>query len=171
MIELKPFELNCPLSLFTRVELLSPNALRFFWSIKGGKPLQEMRALGSRKNDLWKKDVFEVFLHLQGLPGYYEINVSPVGDWNIYHLERYRAKLQEIDDISLTDVQCHFQPTKNESSFAIILESKLFQINPVEKAAITSVLEFGNQKYHFANKHGKNLDFHDIENHINLNLI
>lgn len=44
----------------------------------------------ARKDELWKATCFECFLAIQGQPGYWEFNMSPSGDWNIYRMEAYR---------------------------------------------------------------------------------
>jgi hypothetical protein len=44
----------------------------------------------TRKDDLWKTTCFELFLAIKDLPEYWEINLSPSGDWNIYHMDIYR---------------------------------------------------------------------------------
>jgi hypothetical protein len=44
----------------------------------------------SRKNDLWKSTCFEFFLAIRDQPQYWEFNLSPSGDWNVYHMDKYR---------------------------------------------------------------------------------
>jgi hypothetical protein len=44
----------------------------------------------SRKDELWKKTCFEFFLAIKDQPQYREFNMSPSGDWNVYHMEAYR---------------------------------------------------------------------------------
>jgi hypothetical protein len=44
----------------------------------------------SRKDELWKKTCFEFFLAIKDQPQYWEFNMSPSGDWNVYHMEAYR---------------------------------------------------------------------------------
>ena len=43
-----------------------------------------------RKDELWKLTCFEFFLAAKGQPQYWEFNMSPSGDWNIYHMDAYR---------------------------------------------------------------------------------
>src|SRR5215208_6199567 len=43
-----------------------------------------------RMDDLWKSSCFEFFLAIPNQPEYWEFNMSPSGDWNIYHMEAYR---------------------------------------------------------------------------------
>lgn len=44
----------------------------------------------SRRDELWKMTCFEFFLAIKGQPQYWEFNMSPSGDWNIYRMEAYR---------------------------------------------------------------------------------
>jgi hypothetical protein len=43
-----------------------------------------------RKDELWKATCFEFFLAIQDQPGYWEFNMSPSGDWNVYRMDAYR---------------------------------------------------------------------------------
>jgi hypothetical protein len=44
----------------------------------------------SRKDELWKGTCFEFFLAIKNQPQYWEFNLSPSGDWNVYHMDAYR---------------------------------------------------------------------------------
>ena len=44
----------------------------------------------SRKNDLWKTTCFEFFISVKDKPKYWEFNLSPSGDWNVYVMDAYR---------------------------------------------------------------------------------
>jgi hypothetical protein len=44
----------------------------------------------SRKDELWQETCFEFFLAIKNQPQYWEFNLSPSGDWNIYHMDAYR---------------------------------------------------------------------------------
>src|SRR5690349_21270573 len=46
--------------------------------------------LPSRKDELWKATCFEFFLAIRTQPGYWEFNMSPSGDWNVYRMDAYR---------------------------------------------------------------------------------
>lgn len=43
-----------------------------------------------RKDGLWVTTCFEFFLALPDDPRYWEFNLSPSGDWNVYHMDAYR---------------------------------------------------------------------------------
>jgi hypothetical protein len=44
----------------------------------------------SRKDELWRETCFEFFLAIKDQPQYWEFNLSPSGDWNVYHMDAYR---------------------------------------------------------------------------------
>jgi hypothetical protein len=46
-----------------------------------------------RCDALWQTTCFEAFLGQPGQPNYWEINLSPTGDWNLYALSDYRSDL------------------------------------------------------------------------------
>ena len=56
--------------------------------------LPELNALPQRKDELWQHTCFEFFLGIEGEPVYWEFNLSPSGNWNIYRLSGYRQNLQ-----------------------------------------------------------------------------
>jgi hypothetical protein len=44
----------------------------------------------SRKDELWNATCFEFFLAVKARPEYWEFNMSPSGDWNVYRMDTYR---------------------------------------------------------------------------------
>jgi hypothetical protein len=44
----------------------------------------------TRKDDLWKATCFEFFIAIPQLPQYWEFNMSPSSEWNVYHMDAYR---------------------------------------------------------------------------------
>lgn len=44
----------------------------------------------ARRDELWKATCFEFFLAVRDEPGYWEFNISPSGDWNVYRMDAYR---------------------------------------------------------------------------------
>ena len=47
-----------------------------------------------RKDDLWTQTCFEAFLAPAGGEAYWEVNLSPSGDWNVYRFDGYRRGMQ-----------------------------------------------------------------------------
>ena len=54
------------------------------------EPVQAPRRL----NELWTSTCLECFLARPGDEGYWELNLSPSGDWNLYRLDGYRQGLR-----------------------------------------------------------------------------
>jgi hypothetical protein len=52
--------------------------------------LPERSAAPQRKHELWSTTCFELFLARPVEPQYWEFNLSPSGDWNIYRMDAYR---------------------------------------------------------------------------------
>ena len=77
-------------------ELLAP-ADQLIWPCSTASP--------ERRDQLWQSTCLELFIAQPNEPPYWEINLSPSGDWNIYQLDGYRQGLQAepaIQRISLS---------------------------------------------------------------------
>ena len=44
----------------------------------------------NRQDGLWNMTCFEFFLAIKEQPQYWEFNMSPAGDWNVFHMVAYR---------------------------------------------------------------------------------
>lgn len=69
---------------------------RLFWT-PDGWPLQLPPSLGCstnpprRADGLWQHTCFEAFIASVGSSAYWEFNLSPAGDWNVYRFDDYRT--------------------------------------------------------------------------------
>lgn len=54
----------------------------------------------TRKHQLWEATCFEFFLGVVAKEPYWEFNLSPAGNWNVYHFNAYRQGLQEESAIA-----------------------------------------------------------------------
>ncbi|HVF24956.1 MAG TPA: DOMON-like domain-containing protein [Anaerolineales bacterium] len=52
--------------------------------------LPAWRVAPSRRDQLWKTTCFEFFIAIKHKPQYWEFNISPSGDWNVYVMDAYR---------------------------------------------------------------------------------
>jgi hypothetical protein len=68
--------------------------------VKTLKRINETPGPAVRKNELWKTTCFEWFIKGPNSNAYWECNLSPTGEWNVYHLTDYRKNLQEEKLIS-----------------------------------------------------------------------
>ena len=68
----------------------------------------------SRKDGLWKATCFEFFIAIPDQPQYWEFNMSPSGDWNVYIMDEYR-RVGFREEISIKQIQ--FEVWKEASEF------------------------------------------------------
>lgn len=59
-------------------------------------PVRKQRP--ARVKGLWENTCFEVFFAVQGEKRYWEVNLSPSGDWNVFRFEHYEEK-RRIDNL------------------------------------------------------------------------
>ncbi len=115
----------------------------------------------TRKSLLWEHTCFEFFLGVPGIPEYWEFNLSPTGDWNIYHLDNYRQGLRE----ELAFHSLPFEITLQPNSIVLKLEVDLKHIIESDRdlqASVTSVIEprAGEITYWAVTHSGEAADFH-----------
>lgn len=115
-----------------------------------------------RLDSLWKSTCFEAFFALDKEPGYWELNISPSGDWNIYRFEGYRQGQVEANINSIS-----YEMNQSEDFVKLTASIDLTQLNLSQfgepfAMSVTAVLESKNHaKSYWAVKHaGKNPDFH-----------
>jgi hypothetical protein len=70
---------------------------------------------GSERQDgLWRHTCFEAFVSAPGLPGYYEFNFSPAGDWAAYHFDDYRHGMSPVYLVQAPAVHVQLRPARLE---------------------------------------------------------
>jgi hypothetical protein len=122
----------------------------------------------SRKDDLWKATCFEFFLAIPNQPRYWEFNMSPSGDWNVYIMDAYRrVGFREEKAIS----QLTFEFKQDESRISLNLPVDLSPIIASEtnlQASITAIIQTkdGNETYWALAHPGGQADFHLRESFI-----
>ncbi|MEH2077072.1 MAG: DOMON-like domain-containing protein [Nostoc sp.] len=115
----------------------------------------------SRKHELWKETCFEFFLGIKNSARYWELNLSPVGHWNVYRLDGYRQGMQE--ETAFENLPFNIQ---NQTDVLIVgLDIDLDKIMSVQQAievAITTVIKDRNGEVtYWALTHlGAEADFH-----------
>ncbi|MBE9059625.1 DOMON-like domain-containing protein [cf. Phormidesmis sp. LEGE 11477] len=107
--QLQPFEAiasNTALSITGRVTL-EKDRLAIAYLLSGDLEkvaIAPLRSGSQRRDRLWEQTCFEFFLACGPTPTtntpYWEGNLSPSGDWNVFALERYRQNSQEEEAIS-----------------------------------------------------------------------
>ena len=60
-----------------------------------GLTIPDMEATPGRKDRLWEETCLEFFLAVKDSARYWEFNLSPSGEWNVYRFTSYRKGMQE----------------------------------------------------------------------------
>ncbi|MBW4645972.1 MAG: DOMON-like domain-containing protein [Goleter apudmare HA4340-LM2] len=94
----------------------------------------------TRKHELWMDTCFEFFLGVKNSARYWEFNLSPTRDWNVYRFNGYRQGMQ----LETAVTTLPFKVQGLSDSLAIALEINLDPIVPIKQAlevAITTVIK------------------------------
>ena len=121
----------------------------------------------SRKFELWEVTCFEFFVGVLGDRNYWEFNLSPSGDWNVFHLNDYRQGLR--DEIAFTMLP--FNVDRSANSLTLKLELDLSQIISIDRqieVSIATVIRSTQDKIsYWALTHiGEEADFHSRDSFI-----
>jgi hypothetical protein len=81
----------------------------------------EATAEPKRVDGLWQSTCLEAFFGVPGQRPYWEFNLSPSGDWNLYRLEDYRQGLAIETGIQVKGINSR----RLELDSALILESEV----------------------------------------------
>jgi len=103
------------------------NTLAIHYALFGHLPELVIPAsadIPARKNHLWEKTCFELFLAVKNSPQYWEFNLSPAGHWNVYRFGAYRQGMQE--EMGFTALP--FSVQKQSDSLLLALEVELDEI-------------------------------------------
>lgn len=136
----------------------------------------------SRKNELWSRTCFEFFLAIKDQPQYWEFNMSPSGDWNVYHMDAYR-RIGFREETSLQRLPFEFrnarvaqssqrQHSRNESGMctldAVVDLNPILQPNQFLDIGITAVIQTtdGDETYWALAHPAPKADFHLRESFI-----
>jgi len=63
-----------------------------------------------RQHQLWEHTCFEVFFAPVARPQYWEINVSPGGNWNTYRFDHYRRGMHVEPLLHVAQIESHVDP-------------------------------------------------------------
>ncbi len=94
----------------------------------------------TRKDELWQETCFEFFLGVKDSPQYWEFNLSPTEDWNVYRFATYRQGMQE--EMAFSSLP--FKIQKQADLLLLTLEVDLEQLisaNQALEVAISAVVK------------------------------
>jgi hypothetical protein len=166
MLKLKPFSRDIstpPIDLTATIDR-HDSILSIEYHLHGDlrtQIVQPPTAIATRKFLLWEHTCFEFFLGVPGMPEYWEFNLSPAGDWNVFHLDNYRQGLRE--ESAFTSLP--FETKLQSGSLVLKLELDLTVIIPSYQnleVSVTSVIETltGEISYWAVTHRGEQADFH-----------
>lgn len=145
------------------------NTLAIRYELLG--PLAELvipePVLPARKHGLWEATCFEFFLAVKHLPQYWEFNLSPTGDWNVYRFIDYRQGMQE--EIAFTSLPFSLQNQLDALLLTLELDlTKIVQADQALEMAISTVIKHTNGEvtYWALSHHGPQADFHQRDSFI-----
>lgn len=114
-----------------------------------------------RRDELWQSTCFEAFLGMAGSEGYWELNLSPAGHWNLYRLDGYRSGLRPEPRCSTVAMERQ----QALDALSLDLELNLSSLVPAEaplELSLTAVLQQrnGTCSYWALQHTGSEADFH-----------
>ena len=119
------------------------------------------RASPERRDELWKSTCLEMFIAQPDEPSYWEINLAPNGDWNVYRLDGYRHGLQAEPSIQRISLSSGSAADRHQLQASIELPPALSQVALLE-ANLCAVLQHvnGSNSYWALCHPGSEADFH-----------
>jgi hypothetical protein len=115
-----------------------------------------------RKDELWKTTCFEFFLALKDQARYWEFNLSPSGDWNVYAMDAYRRSgFRQDQSISRLPFDVRFDDRHYFLSVCINLLPIIPSAEPLQ-AGITAIIQTkdGRETYWSLHHPAAQADFH-----------
>jgi hypothetical protein len=156
------FELNpYPVEDVPEIEIVGTverigNQLSLCYEVRGdvGSILLHPPSTPARKDDLWMATCFEFFLAVPGTLGYWEFNMSPAGDWNVYRMDEYR-RVGFREESAIRKLPFRFQKEKTELSLDIVMDlSPIIQPEEKIEIGISAVIQTMDKKEtHWALSH------------------
>jgi hypothetical protein len=114
-----------------------------------------------RTDRLWEETCLELFLNPDGADTYWELNLSPSGDWNVYRFDAYRVGMQMEERFTSLPFRIKSKP----DILSLVLELETGRIIPMDSAVnlgISAILksESGMLTYWSLAHNGAKPDFH-----------
>jgi len=116
----------------------------------------------NRKDELWKSTCFEFFLAIQEQPAYWEFNMSPSGDWNVYRMDAYR-RIGFREETAVSQLPFEFRTESDGYLLDVSLDlTPMIRSEQGWEMAVTAIIQTTNGKEtYWALKHpASQPDFH-----------
>jgi hypothetical protein len=116
----------------------------------------------SRKDDLWRATCFEFFVAVKDQPHYWEFNMSPSGNWNVYTMDAYR-QVNMRTEVAFTRLPFEFKKDDNDITLDISVDlNPIIRPEAVLHIGVTTIIQTndGNESYWALAHPGPLADFH-----------
>ncbi len=114
-----------------------------------------------RITGLWETTCFEFFFGVPQQDNYWEVNLSPSGDWNVFRLDRYRENLQEEQAIVALPLTVKREGDRLTLALTFDLQVLGLEWGAIELSATSVIQEStGEISYWAVNHAGLEADFH-----------
>jgi hypothetical protein len=124
--------------------------------------LSAKSAFPSRMDDLWKATCFEFFVAIPNQPEYWEFNMSPSEDWNVYKMDAYR-RIGFREETAFTELLFLLEETDNTLTLDISLDlSPILQPEQKVQVGVTAIIQTmdGNETFWALAHFSTQADFH-----------
>lgn len=139
--------------------------LHLAWHLEapdGAVAIPTPAARPQRRRELWEATCFEFFLASPDRPGYWEFNLSPSGDWNVFRFDSYRSGMTDDQAFDALLFTVAGRAGACDASASIDLARLDCSAAPWHLAVSTVVAEPDGRVSYWALAHpGPQPDFHD----------
>jgi hypothetical protein len=115
----------------------------------------------TRQDDLWKDTCFECFLGVVNSLSYWEFNLSPSGNWNVYSFSNYREGMKREKAFSSLPFEFAKEADHLSVKMNISLKKIINNLQDLEIAITLVIKDDQDTISYWALKHqGEQADFH-----------
>jgi len=122
----------------------------------------------TRQDDLWRATCFEFFIAIKDQPQYWEFNMSPSSNWNVYTMDAYR-QVNMREELAFTQLPFEFRKINTEILLDISVDlNPIIQPETILELGVTTIIQTndGNETYWALAHPGQQADFHLRESFI-----
>jgi hypothetical protein len=115
----------------------------------------------ARRSALWEETCFEFFLAEKDADPYWEFNISPAGDWNVYYFKSYRQGMSEASAFAALPLKTEVRPGLLRISLEVDLEKIMAAEQALDVGVSAVVRTLDGRRTYWALVHpGSRADFH-----------
>ncbi|MBN2891996.1 MAG: hypothetical protein JXL97_09025 [Bacteroidales bacterium] len=167
--KLIPFNKNDKSLHFTaNIEIINNFVVKIKYEMKGNIAdviIPEISNNPKRLDNLWEQTCFELFIGEKDKKNYYEVNLSPSKDWNVFTFEDYRIGKNEEKSVKQVNIIVEKANKIFKLSTSVDF-SKLLKSNELVLGISAMIFKKSNKKEYWAIKHsGSKPDFHLKQNY------